>query len=139
MRRLLTVLGVCFWGIPAFGQTHQLESAKALQTTCTTAMKVFDEKAAASTQDAVAYGKCLGYVEAVVDSMRSLNQTGKDGRNYNFHLHGDGLSVKDAIVCFLEFMKTDNEYDHDSSAAPMVIRSLMTNHLVTTSATMQQR
>src|SRR4051812_192975 len=117
----------CIWMIAsalcmaalAFGQNGRLESAKQLQTTCSTAMKVFDEAAEITplTQDAAEYGKCIGYVEGVLDSLKDLKRVGEDGKTYTFHLNGDLLSVKDAALLFLEFMKTDNKYDSDGSAA----------------------
>jgi hypothetical protein len=110
-----------------------MESAKELESACTAAVKVFEADGAASAQDAAQYGKCLGYVEGVLDSMRILKQTGSDGRPYDFHLHGDGFAVKDAVVFFLDFMKTDKKYDHNGSAAPVIIQALVENHLVTTS------
>lgn len=137
MRRGLIAIWVCLWSTLALGQSRPLETAKDLQTACTAAMNVFEKDGVASAQDAAQYGKCLGYVEGVLDSMRTLSQTGKDGKPYNFHLHGDGYVVKDAVVFFLDFMKNDKEYDHDGPAAPMVIRSLISNHLVTTSVEVQ--
>lgn len=102
-------------------------------------MKVFDAEGAASAQDAAQYGKCLGYVEGLLDSMRILKQTGNDGRPSDFHLHGGGFVVKDAVVFFLDFMKTDKKYDHNGSAAPMIIQALVENHLLTTSPASSSR
>jgi hypothetical protein len=134
MRQRLIVVAFCFLATIALGQTRQMESAKELERSCTAAVKVFDADGAASAQDAVEYGKCLGYVEGVLDSMRILKQTANDGRPYDFHLHGDGFVVKDAVVFFLDFMKTDKKYDHNGSAAPVIIQALVENHLLTTSA-----
>jgi len=133
MQQRLIVLALCFCGTLALGQTRQLESAKDLEAACTSAMNVFERDGVASSQDAAQYGKCLGYIEGVVDSMRTLTQTGKDGKPYRFHLHGDGHVIKDVVVSFLDFMKTDKEDDHDGPAAPIVIRSLISSRLVTTS------
>jgi hypothetical protein len=138
MHRYLILIALCFWGMLAVGQNQQLESAKDLQTACTTAMNVFEKEGAASPQDAAQYGKCLGYVEGVLDSMRVLTQTGKDGKAYTFHLHGEGFAVKDAVAFFLDFMKTDKEDDHDGPAAPFLIRALMARRLVTSSAVEQR-
>ena len=79
------------------------------------------------------FGKCIGYLEGVLDSMRVLSRTDGDGKSAKFHLHGEGFVIKDAVVFFLDFMKTDKEYDHDGSAAPVIIQALMNNHLVTSS------
>ena len=133
MQQRFIVIALCFCGTLTFGQTRQLESAKDLEATCTSAMNVFAKEGAASSQDAAQYGKCLGYVEGVLDSMRILNQTDKQGKAYAFHLHGEGFAVKDAVAFFLDFMKTDKEHDHNGPAAPLIIRALMTKRLVTTS------
>jgi len=82
MQRQLTLATVVLTSIFAFGQAPPLKSAKELQATCTTALKVFEhaDDTTPPTNDAAAYGKCIGYVEAVLDSMRSLTQTGIDGK-----------------------------------------------------------
>jgi hypothetical protein len=135
MQRQLTLATVVLTSILAFGKTPPLQSAKELQATCTTALKVFEhaDDTTLSSREAAAYGECVGYVEAVLDSMRSLKQTGTDGKTYRFHLHGDGFTVKDAVVFFLDFSKTDTETDQDSPAAQVVIRSLTAKQLITTS------
>lgn len=117
----------------AFGQSRQLMTAKELQTACTTGMKVFEAQGEASTEDAAEYGKCLGYIEGVLDSLRFLVETDQHGKAYKFHLHGDGLALKDAIAFFLAFTKEDKEYDHNGPAAQVVVQSLVTNHILTRS------
>jgi hypothetical protein len=104
MQRQLTLATVVLTSIFGFGQSPPLESAKELQATCTTALKVLEhaDDTTPSTNDAAAYGKCTGYVEAVLDSMRILKQTGTDGKTYKFHLRGDGFTIKDAVVFFFE-------------------------------------
>ena len=131
MKQPLILLVMFFATTAAFGQPRQLMTAKELQTACATGMKVFEAQGEASTEDAAEYGKCLGYFEGVLDSMRLLVEADEHGKIYKFHLHGDGLAVKDAIKFFLAFMKEDKEYDHNGPATPMVIRSLTTNHVLT--------
>jgi hypothetical protein len=98
-------------------------------------LRVFEHAAdtTPSTQESTAYGECIGYVEGVLDSMRTLKQTGTGGKTYRFHLHGDRLTVKDAVVMFLDFMKRDSTSDENGPAAEIVIRALTAKQLVTTS------
>ncbi len=135
MKRRLTLAILLLTSASAFGKTAPLKSAKELETTCTTAMSVFEHAndTAPLTQEASAYGQCIGYVEAVLDSMRSLKQIGNDGKTYKFHLHGDGFTTEDAIVFFLDFCKKNNKSDQNGPAAEIVIRALTAKHLVTTS------
>jgi hypothetical protein len=135
MQRQLILATVILTSILAFGQTPPLQSAKELQATCATALKVFEhaDDTTPSTNEAAAYGKCIGYVGAVLDSMRTLKQTGTDGKTYRFHLRGDGFTVKDAIVFFLDFLKKDNDSDQNGPATEIVIRALTAKQLVTTS------
>ena len=138
MKRVLILLAICLCGALASAQTPPLESAKELEKTCTTGLRVFEHEAG-TTQDAVEFGKCIGYVEGVLDSMRVLSRTDKDGKIAMFHLHGEAFVLKDAVVFFVDFMKTDKEYDHDGPAAPMIIAALKKNHLVTISAALDQK
>lgn len=140
MKCRLTFAVVLLTSALAFGQTPPLKSAKELQAVCTTALKVFEhaDDKTLSTNDAAAYGECIGYVEAVLDSLRSLKQTGNDGKTYRFHLHGDGFAVKDAVNFFLDFLKKDNHSDQDSPAAEILIQALTAKQLLTTSLTEEQ-
>ncbi len=137
MKKLL-ILAAVLQGTVLFGQSQQLVTAKELQTECTTGVRVFEAQGRASTEDAADYGKCLGYLEGMLDSMRILGESDQNGKAYKFHLKGEGLAVKDAITFFLTFIKEDREHDHDGPAAPMVIRSLEANHILTRSAIASQ-
>ena len=138
MKQALAIIAMLFIHTLAVGQSPPLESAKELQKACIDAMNVFENEGAASSQEAAQYGKCLGYVEGVLDSMRNLTQTSMDGSSVRFHLRGNGFVMKDAVVFFLDFVNKDKVSDRDGPAAAVVIQALAENNLVTTSETSVQ-